>query len=203
MWTCRDSGSFSYCRWTPFVDLVEFLRQGANQLSISKRKHCSGYFFKLMSQSWKIAMVLEKWNVSALLTTVSEEGKKKRESNGHVSHGLLNKLSPWHAARVIPGGKHTNGNYHLKTEYDFRIMTIISVSWDCITNLKLNAFKSYGIEICEWLGRFSDPGWSHLITAPLWSADRSRTDVELNYLLPWWWAGCGKGLPTWVTWIYS
>lgn len=33
-----------------------------------------------MSQSWKIAMVLEKWNVSALLTTVSEEGKKKEKA---------------------------------------------------------------------------------------------------------------------------
>lgn len=43
------------------------------------------------------------------------------------------------------------GNHDLKTEYDFRIMTIISVSCGCITNPKLNGFKSYGIEICEWL----------------------------------------------------
>lgn len=120
--------------------------------------------------------------MSALLTTVSEEGGEKA-SNVHVNHTLQNKLRRWHAARIVLRGKHMTGNHDLKTEYDFRIMTIISVSCGCITNPKLNGFKSYGIEICEWLGHFSDPDWSHQAAAPLWSADRPRADEELHYLL--------------------
>lgn len=111
-------------------------------------------------------------------------GRVGEASNGHVSHTLLNKLRLWHAASTVLRGKHTTGNHDLQTEYDFRIMTIISVSCGCITNPKLNDFKSYGIESCEWLGHFSDPDWSHQAAAPLWSADRPRADEELHYLLP-------------------
>lgn len=107
--------------------------------------------------------------------TASEEGEK---SNGHVSHRQLNKLRPWHAARTVLRGKHKTGNYDLKTGYDFRIMTIISVSCGCITNLKLNGFKSYAIEICEWLGHFTDPGLSHQVLIPLWSVERCIADIE-------------------------
>lgn len=112
-------------------------------------------------------------------------------------------------------------DWKLWSEDDFRIMTIISVSHGCITNLKLNGLKSYGTGICEWWGHFSDlvglvpPGCRPSVVSgqiQSWCRIVLLADLMVPhrwlgfiFILPWTSKSSGKskardgGHPVWVT----
>lgn len=60
-----------------FMYLVDFLRHKVNKASISKGRHCSGYYCKNVTKLEDNKVVLRKWDVSALLTAVSEQEENK------------------------------------------------------------------------------------------------------------------------------